>query len=67
MAGVMGDWVSLRTDECADRLVLVFDVARGFEPAEPWVEADLRRALVTTDELEATYWCRRPDRAAGGC
>jgi hypothetical protein len=33
--------------------VLVFDVAPGHEPLEPWPAADLRRALTTTDHLEA--------------
>jgi hypothetical protein len=46
--------------ECADQFVLAFDVAPGHEPAEPWPEADLRRVLAATDQLEAIY---RPEGA----
>ncbi|MGC4942762.1 phosphotransferase family protein [Kribbella sp. DT2] len=53
------------TAEYADHFVLVFDVAPGHEPAEPWMEDELRRALAATDHLEATYWPEAGGDAAG--
>jgi hypothetical protein len=40
--------------ECAGFFVLVFDVAPGQEPDEPWRERDLQRVLAATDHLDAT-------------
>ncbi len=58
------------TAEYADHFVLVFDVAPGHEPTEPWSEDELLRALAMTDHLDATAVSTLPtvvDRMRGRC